>query len=185
MNEFKITPEKKKELAKVFNTNIETVNLLEKVYSELDITSQYLAHVIRSMESSMRKITGNQLFSIVCEPSLSGANIGSAQYFYKRFFVVHFNPAMPEKELRIYLAHELGHLFITAIVNYTNDPSKRRVSDKDMEPLSSIFGVFTMADKNDFYRNVKEAPINHSSWNEMIESFLSLKAIESFPSKNI
>ncbi|MDR1218443.1 MAG: hypothetical protein LBK73_02410 [Treponema sp.] len=185
MNEFKITPERKREIAKAFQTDIENVDLLEKVYGALDITNQYLAHIIRSMESYLRIITGNQLFRIVCEPSLGGLDIGSAQYFYKKFFVVHFNPAMPEKELRVYLAHELGHLFIIAIANDARDPRKRLPSDTDTEPLSSIFGIFTMAGKNDFYRNIKNSSLNHSSWDEMTGSFLSLKAKKSLPQKII
>ena len=185
MNEFKITSERKQEIANAFQMNIEIVDLLENVYSDLYITNQYLAHVIRSMEAYLRSTTGNQLFRIVCEPSLEGMDMGSAQYFYKRFFVVHFNPAMPEKELRVYLAHELGHLFIIAIVNEGNDPRKRLDEDTDTEPLSSIFGIFTMAGKNDFYRNIKDSSLNHSSWKEMIESFLSLKVKKSLPSKII
>jgi hypothetical protein len=185
MNEFKMTPERKREMAEAFQTDVSIVDLLEKVYSTLDITNQYLAHIIRSMESYLRITTGNQLFRIVCEPSLGGLDMGSAQYFYKKFFVVHFNPAMPEKELRVYLAHELGHLFIIAIVNDARDPRKRLAADADIEPLSSIFGMFTMAGKNDFYRNIQGSSLNHSSWDEMIGSFLSLKAKKLLPPKII
>lgn len=185
MNEFKITPERKQEIANTFRMDIEIVDLLERVYSNLDITNQYLAHVIRSMEAYLQRTTGNPLFRIVCEPSLEGLDMGSAQYFYKKFFVVHFNPAMPEKDLRVYLAHELGHLFIIAIVNETNEPRKRLDEDTDTEPLSSIFGIFTMAGKNDFYRNIKGSSLNHGSWGEMIGAFLSLKVKKALPPKII
>jgi hypothetical protein len=90
MDEFKITPERKREIAEAFQTDIEIVDLLEKVYSILDITDQYLAHIIRSMEARLRRTTGNQLFRIVCEPSLDGLDMGSAQYFYKKVFCCSF-----------------------------------------------------------------------------------------------
>jgi hypothetical protein len=93
---------------------------------------------------------------------------------------------MPEKELRVYLAYELGHLFIIAIVNNeASNPRKRLDKDIDTEPLSSIFGIFTMAGKNDFYRNIKGSALNHSSGDEMIRSFLSLKAKKALPPKII
>ncbi|MDR1147616.1 MAG: hypothetical protein LBK66_03180 [Spirochaetaceae bacterium] len=158
MDEFKLTLEKKQEITKDFRTDIETVNILERVYNDLPITEQYLAHVIRAMESYIRKTTGNQFFCIFCEPSLNGLGVGSAQYFHEKYFVIHIDPAMAEKDLRVYLAHELGHLFIIAIVNESLAPRERLDVNDNAEPLSSIFGIFTMADKNDFYRNNKKSP---------------------------
>jgi hypothetical protein len=146
------------------------------MFNSLDIKNQYLAHVIRAMELYICRETGNQLFRIICEPSLGDLEIGSAQYFYKKFFIVHFNPKMNEKDLRVYLAHELGHLFLLAIVNNDKTPKKRLPNDTDTEPLSSIFGIFTMASKNHFYRNVgADKRLNHLTWEEMEEAFLALK----------
>jgi predicted ATPase len=102
VDEFKLTSKRKQQIAEVFNTDIEIVNILEKVHNELAITEQYLAHVIRAMESYMRKITGNQFFCIFCEPSLDGLGMGSAQYFHEQFFVVHFDRTMAAKDLRVY-----------------------------------------------------------------------------------
>jgi hypothetical protein len=152
----------------------------------LNIRGQYLAHIIRAMEEYIREKTVNPLFRIVCEPSLGNLEIGSAQYFFRKFFVVHYNPGMSEKELRVYLAHELGHLFILAIVNDDRPPRDRIPDDADIEPLSSIFGIFTMANKNDFYRNVKDnTSLNHQTWDEMEKAFLDLKSKRTMPKKVI
>jgi hypothetical protein len=83
---------------------------------------------------------------------------------------------MNEKELRVYLAHELGHLFILAIVNNNKSPRDRIPDDADIEPLSSIFGILTMANKNHFYRNIGgNTLLNHPTWTEMETAFLTLK----------
>jgi Zn-dependent peptidase ImmA (M78 family) len=176
MNEFCVTPARKQRIAGAFHTEPKNVDLLEKVFNSLDIKNQYLAHVIRAMESYICSATDNQLFRIICKPSLGDLEIGSAQYFHKKFFIVHFNPKMREKDLRVYLAHELGHLFLLAVVNNGTAARKRLSDDMDTEPLSSIFGVFTMASKNHFYRNVKDnTQLNHTTWEEMEEAFLTLK----------
>lgn len=185
MNEFKLTPKRKQEIAEAFSTDREIVTILEKVHNDLAITEQYLAHVIRAMESYMRKITGNQFFCIFCEPSLDGLGMGSAQYFHEPFFVIHFDRTMAVKDLRVYLAHELGHLFIIVIVNDKRAPRARLNINDNAEPLSSLFGILTMADKNNFYRNIKNSTWNHRSWDEMAEAFLSLKAKNESPPKII
>jgi hypothetical protein len=186
MNEFRITCDRKRQTAASFHTDLKTVNLLEKVFNNLAIKNQYLAHIIRSMEDYIRKTTNNQLFRIICEPSLGDFEIGSAQYFFGQFFVVHFNPQMSEKELRVYLAHELGHLFILAVMNNNMSPRDRIADDADIEPLSSIFGIFTMASRNHFYRSVGgNTLLNHLTWEEMESAFLALKNKRAKPKKII
>jgi hypothetical protein len=182
MTEFKITSSRKQRLATVFKTDPKTVNILNKVFNSLNLKGQYLAHIIRAMEEYIRKTTGNALFRLICEPSLGDLEVGGAQYFSEKFFVVHYNPRMQERELRVYLAHELGHLFILAIVNNNRAPRDRIPSDADVEPLSSIFGILTVANKNDFYQNIRNnTQLNHQTWDEMEQVFLSLKKKRTAP----
>jgi len=42
------------------------------------------------------------------------------------------------------------------------------------EPLSSIFGVFIIMDKNDFYNDCK-IKFNHHSWEEIVQAFVHLQ----------
>jgi hypothetical protein len=42
------------------------------------------------------------------------------------------------------------------------------------EPLSSVFGIFTISDKNDFYANAHESGRNHENWEAILKDFLAL-----------
>ena len=43
-----------------------------------------------------------------------------------------------------------------------------------VEPLSSIFGIFTISDKNSFYANVLQSGRNHKDWESILNDFLAL-----------
>jgi Zn-dependent peptidase ImmA (M78 family) len=45
--------------------------------------------------------------------------IARAQYYRNRCFAIYYHPNIDEKQLRVLLAHELGHLFL--IDNYGTD----------------------------------------------------------------
>jgi hypothetical protein len=82
---------------------------------------------------------------------------------------------MDEKQLRVCLAHELGHLFIIELAN-NNKIEGAELLDKEAitEPLSSIFGIFTIMDKNLFYKE-KALEFNHHSWEEIVRTFEHLQ----------
>jgi hypothetical protein len=42
------------------------------------------------------------------------------------------------------------------------------------EPLSSIFGIFTIMEKNHFYKE-KAMNFNHHSWEEIVQAFVHLQ----------
>jgi hypothetical protein len=42
------------------------------------------------------------------------------------------------------------------------------------EPLSSVFGIFTISDKNYFYANALESDRNHKDWDSILSDFLAL-----------
>jgi hypothetical protein len=181
VREFEITPERLKDRAQSFGITDSSVEDLYAIYKALntEIKNQYLAHIIRAMEGYLRKETKNEFFRIICEPSLRASDprpVGCAQYFHRRFFVIHFNPSIDERQLRVCLAHELGHLFLLEIVNKHLPPTGNRDVQSDMEPLSSIFGIFTMADKNDFYQNTNNSTRNHTSWDELKGDFKALNS---------
>jgi hypothetical protein len=143
-----------------------------------EVKNQYLAHIIRSMESYIRKETKNPMFQIntfSMDPSSPMLNVGCAQYFPKRYFSIFFHPNMDEKQLRVCLAHELGHLFIIEMVNEGIKDGVKPLSQKTLtEPLSSIFGIFTIADKNNFYKD-RGVLLNHHSWKDIVSDFLQLQ----------
>jgi hypothetical protein len=69
----------------------------------------------------------------------------------------------------------LGHLFIIELLNEgKTDGSKPLDKTTLTEPLSSIFGIFTIMDKNHFYKET--APkFNYHSWEELVQAFVHLQ----------
>ena len=179
MTEFIVDDEKLKALSKDFNVKFDTVNLVHGIFTKVisSVKNQYLAHVIRCMELYIRKVTKNPIFQINSFPldlNLPLINVGCAQYFPKRFFSIFFHPRMDEKQLRVCLAHELGHLFIVELLNNTKDDEEIFNASTLTEPLSSIFGIFTIMDKNHFYKT-RDRRLDHNSWEEIVKDFIHLQ----------
>ena len=174
-NEFKLDDEKISFISKSFDVHRDFVKTLYDVYQQIqgNLSEQYLAHVIRTMEQQLRKITGNYLFQItvdkMSEPSTAG--VGCASYIKGCYFSICYNPNMDEKQLRVCIAHELGHLYL---IEYLNNKGHDLDEKSLLEPLSSIFGVFAMMDKNDFYYNIQGKKLMHSSFKALIDDFLLL-----------
>jgi hypothetical protein len=174
MPDFTVTDEIVAKISANFNTPKETIKSLHEFYRgiQTDMKRHYLAHVIRAMEEKLRDIPGNEMFRIVCSPvEESSKNIGiaSAHYYKGRYFAIFYHPKTKEKQLRIMLAHELGHLFLVELVNSKSGSSKFNESTM-IEPVSTILGIFAILDKNEFYHN-KTAPFKHASPEEVLHDF--------------
>jgi hypothetical protein len=181
--EFDITPEKIDKIVSSYNdlgVNITRDNV-EQVYDHFEkltanIKGQYLAHITRVMENYFREVTQNPLFFIRYTPysyNESKTQCGAAFYPGRRF-VIFYQPDLPEKELRVQLAHELGHLFLLALKEHNKKDKRLPIYEGTTEPLSSIFGIFTISDKNSFYANVLESGRNHKDWDSILQDFISL-----------
>ena len=181
--EFNITAEKIDKIVSSYNAlgiDIKKENV-EQVHAEFNkltanIKGQYLAHITRVLENYFREITQNPLFVIRYTPYLQDGNktkCGAAFYPGRRF-VIFYQPDLPEKELRVRLAHELGHLFFIASKEHIKKDKRLPVYEGTVEPLSSIFGIFTISDKNSFYANVLQSGRNHKDWESILQDFLAL-----------
>jgi hypothetical protein len=105
-------------------------------------------------------------------------------------FIINYNDdeGLSEKERRDFIAHEIGHLLlkISRVMKcgnpkgewfrYANDPAEaKKELEKEVkgkEVLSTIFGIFMMAEKNDFYLNLDINEMNHNDWQELFKFFL-------------
>jgi uncharacterized protein YjaZ len=180
MAEFSVTDEKIAHISTQFHLEKSYIERVYGLFSEVigGVKDQYLAHIIRCMESYIRKETKNPMFQIntfPIDPNSPVLNVGCAQYYPKRYFSIFFHPRMEERQLRVCLAHELGHLFIIELLNErTTDGSKSFDKTTVTEPLSSIFGIFTIMDKNLFYKE-KAVNFNHHSWKEIVQAFVHLQ----------
>jgi len=171
--DFTITDEIITKVARQYNIPKEQVEGWQQFYKAFtdEMRQQYLAHIIRTMEEHLRKVSGNEMFRIVCSPVDENAKvlgIARAQYFKKRYFAIYYHPRTDEKQLRILLAHELGHLFLIEMINSTLD--KQYDESTRVEPAATIFGIFAIFDKNEFYHN-KTTPFMHKTPEEILNDF--------------
>lgn len=174
LQRFKATQERLVLIAQKFGINVDSVEKISQVYRGISegIKYQYLAHVIRTIEAEIRKQAGFELFQIQCVPvtdTSTPCGFGSAQYYEGNIYIIFYDSKMDEKQLRIVIAHELGHLVVETILK-GDIPSSQSTS----EPLSSIFGILAILDKNDFYSS-KLSRYQHSSAEEIIEEFILLR----------
>jgi Zn-dependent peptidase ImmA (M78 family) len=180
MSEFSVDKEKIIYIARQLGMEESRVELVHRLFSGVidGVKNQYLAHVIRCMESYIRQKTGNPMFQINTFPIAPDSpvlNVGCAQYYPKRYFSIFFHPRMDERQLRVCLAHELGHLFIIELLNEgKSDGSEPFDKTTLTEPLSSIFGIFTIMDKNLFYKE-SASKFNYHSWEELVQAFVRLQ----------
>jgi len=193
-DEYKINDAKIDKIAAGFSIDKHIVEILHKAYLSFSphLQGKFLAHVMRGIECYFRKCMKNDRFIVICEPYkkgefYEGQKQASASYYPSKTvircddkqnssFIINYNEALPEKELRDYIAHEIGHLFWVA----TRDMIKKdilknqSVDNTTTEPLSSIFGIFTMSEKNDFYANFDTSIRNHKNWQEIFDYFLKI-----------
>ena len=175
--DFIVTQEIINKISNVFDVPEERVrDLYEnswKIISE-GMKRHYLAHVIRTMEEELRKLPGNDMFQICCTPVAEDSRdigIASAHYYKGRYFSIYYHPKTDGKQLRIMLAHELGHLFLLELINTAGGYDYNIKTQ--IEPISTIMGIFTILDKNEFYHN-KTVPFKHTSPDDVIKDFTLL-----------
>jgi len=178
-NEFVITDERLTRIAKEFRVSRESVVKLHTEFEKLkiQIKDHYLAHISRVMETFFKEKTGNREFVIECKPfRINAPGQRGAASFYHRFqrFSIKYDSTLPERERRINIAHELGHLYLLArYYAETGKESAPKLEDTT-EPLSSIFGLFTISDKNHFYETLSASGRNHEDWQSILDDFKKL-----------
>jgi Zn-dependent peptidase ImmA (M78 family) len=195
-DEFKIDDAKLDKISLAFGAEKNTVETLYKAYCQFspNLKGQFLAHVMRGIECYFRKMMKNNRFIVICEPYKEGefydGQKQASAYYYPpksvvRFydkqnssFIINYNKDLSEKDLRDYISHEIGHLFWVATFDAKKDKIRNMPEDINAEmmtePLSSIFGIFTMSEKNDFYANYDSSARNHKSWQELLDSFIKI-----------
>lgn len=159
-------------VSKEFNVEKESVAKMVSFYKEIkeDIKGQYLAHLVRALESCMRLLTKNPFFRIIIRPSsLDGVGTGTSKAIYKKacHFFIGYPKDLDDKKKRVYVAHELGHLYFLSIKKSFGI----RKNDEQTEPLATIFGMLAILDKDEFYSSVANKDLLHSSLDEVIKSF--------------
>ena len=175
---FKLDDEKKKEIIEKFCVKEAVFDALSAHYGKIKkgMKKQYLAHMIRTMEIQLQELTKNPFFKITVTPMPSAnkdLNIACASYQKNCFFSVYYPPHLNDRQLRVCLAHELGHLYLIEYANHILENADFN-ENTDIEPLSTVFGILAILDKNDFYATVKSKHLMHTTWDEMLQDFILL-----------
>jgi len=178
-DEFVITDERLSRIAKEFRLSQESVVKLHKEFEGLkkQIKDHYLAHISRVLEVFFKEKTGNREFFIECKPfRINAPGQRGAVSFYHRFhrFTINYDSTLPERERRINIAHELGHLYLLARYYAETGKEYEPKLEETTEPLSSIFGLFTISDKNHFYETLVDSGRNHDNWQSILDDFKKL-----------
>jgi len=171
------------QIAKQWGISPKIVKKIYLFYKEFSINleQQYLAHIIRTVEEYLREITENNLFTIRCQPyppDSQKLDIASAQYFKNDCFIIFYHPKMDKKQVRIQIAHELGHMFFLEMANKIL--GKEINKNISTEPFATVLGIFMIADKNNFYYSMLKdttAPFIHDSLGAIISDFILLDDI--------
>ena len=167
---FDFTDEEIKTISNRFDIKEETISTLIADYQKLiqNIPYQYLAHIIRTMETYVRKnIKDAQFFRITCEPTPESNDalkgLAGATYHERHSFDIVYDKEMDGKDKRVCIAHELGHLFLVIM--------QKTGYDVKHEPLSSLYGLLTMIHKLHHKKNYYDA---YKSVEALINAFLLL-----------
>lgn len=152
MNEFKFTDDVRKEICNKVGVDESLVDIIHKIYEDFSekMKFQYLAHLIRTIEETLRDKPGFQKFMIRCMPypyeNDRIKRYSSAQYYPKqKYYCIYYSSKLKEKLIRVRIAHELGHLVLETFESDYIDTTR------NTEKLSSVFGILAIMGKNDFY----------------------------------
>lgn len=157
-----ISKETKKIITEKFSVSIDNINKVEKSYNSLisGISYQYLAHIIRTLETYIRENKEMPFFRITCNPSKPkepAKGLAWGLYCPQYSYDINYDETADEVQVRVAIAHELGHLFcIIELGEETNS-----------EPLASLFGVIAMIHKF----QMKNQKKHHKSEKDIIDDF--------------
>jgi Zn-dependent peptidase ImmA (M78 family) len=153
-------------------TNI-LLNSFVQFYNE-NVRKQHLASVMRGLELYIRRATGQNDFKIVWSEVDSKFGVG---LYYKDRTMSKYAIAVPkeltDKEARLFVAHELGHLFCAKFFT-TYDGGKLVMNKSLMHKMANVFAVFTLMERTDFY-NEKAPKMLYGDYEEIIKSIMSME----------
>jgi len=189
-NEFKIDNDKINEISEKFQVDKNSVETLHKVYEmfSIYIKGQFLAHFMRGIECYIREYLNDKRFIVICEPykEFCPEQKPASSLYYapkkevrsddknRSSFIINYNKDLCDKELRDYIAHEIGHLLLRKL---KDERTKDLFKNFDTfnanlieEKCSSIFGIYIISEKNDFYNNIPSL-LRYKKWQELFKHF--------------
>jgi len=189
-DEFKFNDDKINKTSEKFKVDINNVKILHKAYDGFStyIKGQFLAHFMRGIECYIREYLNDKRFIVICEPYkefIPGQKPASSLYYAPKkdarsddkkqsSFIINYNKDLCDKELRDYLAHEVGHLLLRKLKSEGTDNLFNNWGTSNIgfneEIFSSIFGIYIISEKNDFYNNIPNS-LRYDNWQNLIDHF--------------
>lgn len=159
-----ISEETRTEIEKTLSVTQENIERVERLYNKIlnGISYQYLAHIIRTLETYIRENKDMPFFRITCNPAKPeepAKGLAWSLYCPSYSYDISYDETADEVQTRVAIAHELGHLF--CIVELGTKASN------NSEPLSSLFGIIAMLHKFQMLNQKK----HHKSENDIIADF--------------
>jgi predicted SprT family Zn-dependent metalloprotease len=175
MAAFKLTDELIEAISSTFELPREAVR---KIYNEYNtkinslMPQQYLGHSIRSMEqfvhdkkrkeAKKRNEKAKFFFQIRCNGYKGCPR--PTYFMYNETFVIFYPSTLDEKEVRMIIAHELGHLFFNT--------KERNTHHDELEAVANVFGYLLLLGRNNFYSSKKD-PFEGYSWRQTMKEYES------------
>jgi hypothetical protein len=183
MNEdFLITEERLNSIADSFGITRESVKQLHNKFCLIEdqIKNHRLAHISRVLEAEIKQKKMNPQFIIEYVPYAVKTlrRRGSMSIRWPDKFTIYYDDTLPEKDIRVNVSHELGHLYLSECYKTSADANEAASLkfEKTTEPLSTIFGIFIVSNKNHFYNNLDTFAHRHDDWDSILEDFKNLSS---------
>ena len=172
MTDFRITEDKLPAIADDLGADPDSVAAFLPIFKDFyeEVRKQHLASVMRALELHIRKKHNKSSFVVDYVSMPVGATNSTHTVGLKwpwGYFIV-IPPVFKDlQQIRNLVAHELGHLFYAT--EYPNNIHDKKLNQK----MANVFGVFTMLERNEFYR--KKAPtMIRGTWMQVVKDFKQL-----------
>jgi len=186
-------------LCKEFKVEEDTCKAYNKLYYESiekSLKSRYLSHLVSTIEDMINDIFKRQniipllssdqytkeqksvligrnyrLYSILLRPLKGLQRKGFVQH-HNYGSIIAYNPEMDDREIRILIAHELGHIINLYILHC-----------EDTQNRANVFSYVAINGKDQFYKNEAER-FKYSSELAIIDSIFSVCPILKYQQKD-
>lgn len=162
----------REDLAKEFNVSEATCDEYNRIYNEVilpRIQKKYLAHMVIAVEEMIDEVIRIRektkktddlsksdaeppkvrRYSIVLSDRLPPTKGNAYTWSLVQGAIITYKPNDPDQDLRIFVAHELGHL----LIEYGILPFQGEKNSKDAENHANLLAFCAISGKNDFYVN--------------------------------
>jgi hypothetical protein len=176
-DEFLINDARLNTIAETFDISLDSVKQLHEEFTPLEnqLKDHHLAHMSRVLENYFKEKTGNSEFFIEYIPYgyNSPKRRGSSAIYRKWLneFTIYYDNTCSQRDIRVNISHELGHLYLLAKYYNSNTKELNPKYEQTTEPLSSIFGLFIVSNKNSFYANLDSSGHKHDKWEDILDDF--------------